>query len=302
MSDAPTIKPPVLRVTRYDVIFSVLVAAFIAFAVLCFVITSVWLTNRQPPKVMATPVEMVEMPGGFEDGFVNETLRVDAPGPEVHAANPDAEVISDQLEMAGNIDATVGSAEGTGGGGSDLASPQFETGIRNIGQKGSSKGTGRRGLGFGPGKSGFPREQRWFIRFSDRVELTQYAKELDFFKIELAALLPDRRLAYISNISAATPTVRYAAGGKDESRMYMTWQGGERKFADVQLFAKAGIDVPGDAPIFHFYPPPVEAQLAQLERDYRGRPISEIKRTYFNVEPMAGGYRFIVTRQLYHTP
>jgi len=302
MADTPVvIKPPVLRVTRYDVVFASLLALFLVLAGLCFTVTSVWLSNRVPPKVKATPVEIMELPGGFEDGFVNETLRVDAPGPEVHAANPDAETISDQLEIAGSLDTTSSLSEGSGSGG-EFGPPQFETGIRNVGQKGSSKGTGRRGLGFGPGKSGFPREQRWFIRFSDRVELDQYAKELDFFKIELAALMPDRRLAYLSNISAAKPTVRYAPSGKDESRLYMTWQGGERRFADVQLFAKAGLDVPGDAPIFHFYPPEVEAQLAQLERSYRGRTPDQIKRTYFVVEPSGGGYRFTVVRQLTHTP
>jgi hypothetical protein len=297
MPEAPLVKPPVLKVTRYDHAFAGIVAAFLGFASICFLVTSIWLTTRPSPKILAVPVELMELPGGFEDGFVDETLRVDAPGAEVHAANPDAETISDQLEIAGSLDTTADLSE-TGGGG-ELGQPQFETGIRNIGQKGSSKGTGRRGLGFGPGKSGFPREQRWFVRFGDRVDIAEYAKQLDFFRIELAALLPDRRLAYLTQISAARPQVRYVPSGKDEARLYMTWQGGDRKFADLQLFAKAGLDVPGDAPIFHFYPPDVEAKLAQLERDYRGRSANQIKRTYFVVESAnGGGYRFTVVRQL----
>lgn len=301
MVEPVAVKPPVLKVTRYDHAFAGVVAAFLAFASICFLVTSVWMTTRPSPKIMAVPVEILELPGGFEDGFVDETLRVDAPGPEVHAASPDAEIISDQLEIAGSLETSADLSE-TGGGG-ELGSPQFETGIRNIGQKGSSKGTGRRGLGMGPGKFGFPREQRWFVRFGDQVDLNTYAKQLDFFRIELAALLPDRRLAYLSQTSAARPQVRYVPSGKDEARLYMTWQGGDRKFADLQLFGKAGLDVPGDAPIFHFYPPDVEAKLAQLERDYRGRTVGQIKRTYFVVEAAgAEGYRFTVVRQLTHTP
>jgi hypothetical protein len=301
MAEPIRVPPPVLKVTRYDQAFAGVFAAFLAFAAICFVVTSVWMTTRPSPKIMAVPVEMLELPGGFEDGFPDETLRVDAPGPEVHAASPDAEVISDQLEIAGSLDASTDLSEGGGGG--EFGAPQFETGIRNIGQQGSSKGTGRRGLGFGPGKSGFPREQRWFIRFGDQVDLNEYARQLDFFRIELAALLPDRRLAYLSQVSAARPQVRYVPSGKDEGRLYMTWQGGDRKFADLQLFGKAGLDVPGDAPIFHFYPPDVEAKLAQLERDYRGRTVSQIKRTYFVVESAgAGSYRFNVVRQLTHAP
>jgi hypothetical protein len=301
MPEAPAVKPPVLKVTRYDQALSGVIATFFGFTVLCALVTSAWLSNRPTPTILAVPVEMMELPGGFEDGFVNETLRVDAAGPEVHNASPNAETISDQLEIAGSLDSASELSE-TGGGG-ELSPPQFETGVRNVGQKGKSTGTGRRGLGFGPGKSGFPREQRWFIRFGDRVDLVQYAKQLDFFRIELAALMPDRRLAYLSQISAAKPQVRYAAGGKDEARLYMTWQGGERRFADVQLFAKAGLDVPGDAPIFHFYPPEVEAQLAQLEKNYRNRAVDQIKRTYYVVEAAGqGGFRFTVVRQMYHTP
>jgi hypothetical protein len=67
----------------------------------------------------------------------------------------------------------------------------------------------------------------------------------------------------------------------------------------VQLFAKAQIDVPPGTPIFHFYPPAVENQLAQLERGFRGRPAEQIKRTYFSVDGTPGNYRFTVVRQMF---
>jgi hypothetical protein len=145
-----------------------------------------------------------------------------------------------------------------------------------------------------------PREQRWFVKFGERSPLDEYAKQLQFFGIELGALLPDGRLAYLSDLTAAVPNIRYVNSGASESRLYMTWQGGERRSADVQLFAKAKIDIHADTLIFHFYPKNTENMLAQLEVTYRNRPVSQIRRTYFSVEPEGGKYRFSVYRQIYN--
>lgn len=292
---APPVKSPVLQVTSFDRTLAGVLAAFLALAVLCFGIVSLWATNRPPPKERAVPVELVELPGGSPDGSPDETLRVDSPEPEVANASP-ADVVSDQLEIAESLDSVSEVSDFAG----QPAQQQFETGVQNTGVRGSSKGTGRRGLGFGPGKGGFPREQRWFVRFDDQVSLDTYARQLDFFKIDLGALLPDGRLAILSKASQAKPDVRFLKRGSDEQRLFMTWQGGERRFADVQLFAKAGIDVPTTAPSFQFYPPDIEAQLAKLEFDYRNRPAKEIKRTYFVVVAEGAGYRFQVIRQTYH--
>jgi hypothetical protein len=155
----------------------------------------------------------------------------------------------------------------------------------------------------GPGKSGFPREQRWFVRFSEGSTLNEYARQLDFFGIELGALLPGGRMVYLSDVTSDRPKVREATSGADEQRLYMTWQGGERRKADLELFRKAGVDIAGGI-VFHFYPPATEAMLARLERDYRNRPADQIRRTYFVVRPgaAAGQYAFEVTRQSYFTP
>jgi hypothetical protein len=174
---------------------------------------------------------------------------------------------------------------------------QFEAGLKNTGKRGSAKGTGRRALGAGGGTAGIPREQRWFVRFGDEADLDEYAKQLDFFKIELGALLPGE-LVYMSQLSKPPATIRRVQTGQDEARLYMTWQGGQRRFADAQLFARAGLNVPAEAPLFHFYPPDVEAKLAQLEKGFRGRPVEQIKRTYFAVTRAGSGYQFEVVRQL----
>ena len=301
MSARPTsIVTPVLKTTLYDRASSWSMVLFAAVGIVCLGVVSKWLADRLPPPPEGVTMELVELPGGFEDGTPGETLRVDSPLPEVRDAAP-VEEVSDRVEIAEAL-STVADAAESGVGlavASDQSQPQFDTGIENKGRPGSATGTGRKGLGVGGGTGGFPREQRWFVRFGDKAGIDEYAKQLGFFGVELGALLPDSRLAYLSKLNQPVPDVRYVKTGKDEQRLYMTWQGGDRRGADVELFKRANIDVGPDTVIFHFYSKATESKLAQLERDYKGRPVGVIRRTYFVVEVVAGGYQFAVTRQTY---
>lgn len=295
MSAKPnSISTPVLRDTLYDRVSSWSISLFVAMGLACLGVVALWFSNRVPRKPDAVPVELIELPGGFEDGSPDETLRVDSPEPEVNDAAP-ADMVSDQTEIAEALETAVEISEAA----TQQVQQQFDTGVQNTGKVGSAKGTGRKGLGVGPGTGGLPREQRWFVRFGDRAGLDEYAKQLEFFGIELGALLPDGRLAYLSKLTQTPPQVRYASSGAGEQRMYMTWQGGDRRSADVDLFKRAGVEVRADTVIFHFYPKATESKLAQLERDHRGRPTSQIRRTYFSVEAAGSGYQFTVTRQTY---
>lgn len=294
MSSRPTqIVMPVMRVTLYDLVSSWAISLFLGLLMTCGLVVVVWISTRLPKPPEAIPVELVELPGGFEDGSPDETLRVDSPEPEARDAVP-ADAVADQTEIAEAVEAVVEMSETA----TQQVQQQFDTGIQNTGKVGSAKGTGKRALGFGNGVGGIPREQRWFVKFGERSSLDEYAKQLQFFGIELGALLPDGRLAYLTNVTAPIPTARFVNSGAGENRMYMTWQGGERRAADVQLFAKANVDVRGDTTIFHFYPKDTENKLARLEIDYRNRPVKQIRRTYFAVEPGGVGYTFSVFRQI----
>ena len=284
---------PVMRETLYDQVSSWTISLFVALLMTCGVVVTVWLTTRLPKPPEVVPVELVEFPGGFEDGSPDETLRVDSPEPEARDAVP-AESVADQVEIAEAVEAVVEMSEAA----TQQVQQQFDTGIQNTGKIGSAKGTGRRALGLGTGTGGFPREQRWFVKFGERSSQEEYAKQLEFFGIELGALLQDGRLAYIKNLTKPTPDVRYIDSGSAEARLYMTWQGGERRSADVQLFAKANVTVNADTVIFHFYPKQTEDKLAHIELEYRNRTVKQIRRTYFAVEPDGPGYKFSVFRQI----
>lgn len=293
MSIAAPPPKPMMRTTRYERVSSWLISVIIALIASVICLYVMWMGLWPDPPQRSVPVEIVELPGGSEDGTPGEELRVDSELPEVADPVPVEEQTTDPPEIQETLDQVMDLTDEA----TNLAEKQFEFQSQSVGAPGSSKGTGRKGLGSGPGRSGFPREQRWFVQFADQSSIKIYAAQLDFFKIELAALFPDGKISYVSNLSG-TPTVRTANSGAGEKRMYMTWQGGSRKLADMELLKSAGID-PTNAVVMQFYAPETEQMMAQLEQDYAGRKPSEIRRTYYSIEPDGGGFQFFVKRQIY---
>lgn len=290
----PTATPqPVIRVTLYDMVSSWLIVLVGALIAAVFLLTVAWFaTSPQRPKG-PVKIEMVEVPGGVEDGSPDETLKLDGEGPESELAAP-ADEISDQPEVEETLDTVMDlAAEAT-----NQSEKQFEFQTRNAGPGGSAKGTGKRALGMGPGKGGMPREQRWFISYNERETIEEYAKQLDYWGIELGLLTTDGNLIYLTRLSQPQPVTRRVTSGRDEQRLFMTWQGGARRRADILLYKKAGIDV-GNGTLMQFFPPKLEEKLLELELAYRKRKLNEIRRTYFTTLRNDEGYDIIVTRQVY---
>jgi hypothetical protein len=279
---------------------------------LCFAVVGAvayWLAHRPPPEPEPVPLEFVELEpevdfGGSLEGVVGGTAEFDT-GQE---GGGGGEIASDEFmvdatltnvaEMADQaVEQTLAPTDGEG-----ISRPQAST-ASYIGMTGTSSGTGTGGgrppLGFGPGRGGgVPRELRWFIKFANDASLDDYAKQLDYFRVELGVLFPDGRLVYVSRLSQPSPTKREVPSAKDEQRLYFTWQGGERQAADIKLLAKAGVQV-GNGRILHFYVPETENRLAVVERNFANRKAKEIRRTYFSVVKQGQGYTFEVTRQTY---
>lgn len=278
---------PFLKFSKYDIISSSLMA--FSIAVVCGVIWafSLFWSTRPPTLPDLVPMELVRIGGGVEDGDPNETLDIETPE-ETTTEIQQQEEIKEEITMLTEVADKAAER---------LQEIQVEQ-TENAELNGSATGTGKRPLGFGPGNGGgVAAELRWFIRFADGSSLTEYARQLDFFGIELGAIMPDGRLAYISGVSG-TPKVRYGTSGKDEKRLYMKWDSGERRKADEKLFQKAGISV-GKNVIFHFYPAQTEQLLVTLETNYAKRNLRDIRRTYFVVNTKGSGFEFQITRQTY---
>ncbi len=290
-SSSPSAAPATeyrLKVSRYDQVSSLLVALLILIGVAVFLMLAVWLTNQISLGQAAVPVELIDLgdgegplAGGMElEGPVEEEIGVenemeDPSVPETLAAIADAVGLSAAL----------------------LENPAL-TDQMKAGRGGGSRGDGRV-PGFGSG-SGSGIARRWEVRFIKGNTLETYARQLDFFKIELGVLASGNKVNYAYNVSNSRPDTR--TGPADgEKRYYLTWQGGDLVEADRELLTRAGIESQGRI-ILKFLTPELEGQLYGMEK---ARAVSanekpeNVRKTWFRVEAQGAGYVFAVADQSY---
>ncbi|MBC8351531.1 MAG: hypothetical protein H8E66_06060 [Planctomycetes bacterium] len=140
-----------------------------------------------------------------------------------------------------------------------------------------------------------PRWERWEIRYESSTR-QGYARQLDFFGIELGAAGGRPHVDYASELSEISPATR-SGQGSDEKRLYLIWRGGQLQRMDRQLLEKAGVDVSGRI-VMQFYPQKIEDSLARLEREHTkdGR-VDKLRKTIFGVRPTGDGYEFFIIEQ-----
>jgi uncharacterized small protein (DUF1192 family) len=145
--------------------------------------------------------------------------------------------------------------------------------------------------------SRFPRHERWEIQFPPGNTIDSYARQLDFFKIELGVIGDGDKVSYLASLSAPTPAVRTAPAA-DDKRLYLIWQRGAMREAAQELATRAKIDPAGKV-LAHFCPGELETQLAQLEDEFaRQKGFRKIRRTVFGIKPNdSGGYACYVIDQ-----
>jgi hypothetical protein len=185
------------------------------------------------------------------------------------------------------IDPLLDPSQGTGRG--DSRRPGFGGG------SGGGSGGGI-GTGFGKGRGG-PGEPQREIRF-EPADLNEYARWLDYFKIELGVLGQDNKVYYAYNLSQAKPNVR-SGDPVDEQRLYMNPALGGFAALDRLLVQKAGIAEKGPI-VLQFYPAEAYAILVNLEQKHaEGRRPEQIRRTVFRVTTIEDRFEFSVQEQFY---
>jgi hypothetical protein len=306
----PKALEPVLGVTRYDRVVSVLLTCILVFGLLTSAFGAIWFSNqewiahRPPPRLdVIDIIEDVEG-GGTEEGELGSSLY--APGPEAPdvstAVNPD-DVVSDTPAVEQTMTAVLNAV-----GAAMEISDQLMMGT-DLGSSalpgGNPKGTGtKRNLGKGPGDGGgVKRQERWEIIFDAGQTEEEYARQLDYFRVELGAI-SDRKMYMVSNMSRAKPDLKVSSGGPDEKRLYFSWRSGGRRQVDLNLLGKAGVPLVGNVIVLQFYPFETEQLLARLERDYLKNAknhveLRVVRKTKFSVVRKAGGYEFQIIRQEY---
>ncbi|MBN1590350.1 MAG: hypothetical protein JW888_12615 [Pirellulales bacterium] len=244
-----------------------LIALLILLGTLVSIMLIVWLTNQVWGSEKAVPVVMEEIGDQEDDPW--------GPGDDIEPPPPmETDLVEEELDEI--LDA-VEDAMAT-------RSAMLERGV-------SGEGTGKGGGGTGRGRKGARR--KWELRFDKGNTLEAYARQLDYFKIELGILQEDDQLLYISKLSQPRPVTR--KGPREAEKRYrFTWTQGSLERADRDLLTRANIDV-GRKVIYKFLPPPLYQQLAVMEKDAaRGQ---KVRSTLFGIKSDGDGYQFYVMRQ-----
>ena len=169
-------------------------------------------------------------------------------------------------------------------------------------QMGTGKGLGdRRSKGIGNGGTDVNEPwKRWQILYSVNT-MSDYAQQLDFFKIELAGSeRVGENIVYVTSVSG-TPAIR---GGlkRQEKRMYFSHAIPQLRNWDLNLLQNANVANARERIPLQFYPVEIINRLYQLETErirQDGKEIRHIKNTIFNVVGTPGNYRFELTNIVY---
>ncbi|MFZ1935534.1 MAG: hypothetical protein WCB27_11410 [Thermoguttaceae bacterium] len=283
-----------MQVSLYDRVSSLLLALLLTSGVVATVLFVLWLGKTVGVNTVAVPCEITEVSEDGEgggDGRPAGGSQLDTPSDEPVVGN-DKESVDLQQDLQ-VLDTTVASQA------VELDDPELVVPTRK-GSFGSGGGIyggfgDGRGMGHGRGKPGWPRH--WEVMFS-RATLEAYAKQLDFFKIELAVLQPGNKIIYAFNLAKPRPDTRIVTNpALNERRYYLTWRTGEMQQADRDLLAKAGIDPEGRL-ILKFLPKEVELDLMAKERAFNNLTPKDIKKTRFGVQPEGDGFKFYVMEQI----
>jgi len=273
-----------LRVSAYDNVASLLVSLIILIGIAVAIMFVIWLTTTLVFRQKSVPVKLIENIAGRGDHAEGFERDLEAPGLEEMP-----ELAEPQLEAS--LEAVTDAVSSVAASMDVLNTASTVTG-KGEGGMGDSRPPGP----LGEGENIIPRWERWEIRWASN-SVSAYARQLDFFKIELAAAAVTRNVDYASNLVRPRPT-RRSGPPTEEKRLYMTWRAGNLEAFDRSLLARAGIPTQNRL-VMQFFPEVVEDRLANIEMDNGGgRSVKEFLRTVFGVRPTRGGeYEFFIMEQ-----
>ena len=145
--------------------------------------------------------------------------------------------------------------------------------------------------------------RHWQVDFQDGGDLERYARELDFFGIEIGVvggITPNgggRNVEYAYHLASAKPD-RREGRQSSERRYWLRWTPPGVEEADRKLAEKSGLN-PNTGRLLKFVPHETELKLLKAEEALAGPRVNRIVRTRFGVKKAGDGYEFYVIEQTY---
>jgi hypothetical protein len=306
-----------LRVNTYDRISSMLVALLVMTTLAVAALLLLFFARKLITAQLAVPVRPIQFSGGGGGGGggtsgLNLNQDLEPPGieeapdladpPIQDTLNAVASAVSAHTAVLSDVgvDAVAEVAHGSDFTDNRRAGSGFGVGTGNGNGIGSGTGNGiGSGTGNGFGNGSGPAEPQREVRF-EPDNLLEYARWLDFFKIELGVLGQDNKIHYAYNLSHKVPDVRDGEPA-GEQRLFMNSARGRFAPLDRQLVGRAKIADKGRI-VLQFYPAETQAILYRLEQERAeaaGKKTEEIRRTVFRVVRNKDQFEFKVDEQTY---
>jgi hypothetical protein len=273
-----------LTVNAYDRTATLIIALLILVGFTVLGLGIVFFADKMTVTIEPVPVVPVEATSASANqGFAQEP---DPPGVEdaPELSEPQMEETLESLSLAATAREVLLSDET----------------LQGVEESGRGQGLGDARMA-GPGGDGVvervPRWERWKIRFEPE-SAEEFARWLDFHKIEIGVLGRDNLVHYAAQLSAAAPVLRTAEPTK-ENRGYTSAADGPMPALTDDLAREADIARLGNV-VLLFYPFEVESILWTLENKHSaGRDVNSIRETVFTVTRDGDRFGFEIVDQKY---
>ncbi len=279
------------RISRFDVVTSLFMALMLFIGIFVFMLFIIWLTSRWTfaPLAIAPIIENAAGRGDNAEGFERD---FEPPGAE-EVEELMEPTLQDTIEAVTDAVSSVAASLTT----NDTSATSSTVGTG----QGDSRPPGPEG----EGEDIVPRFERWQLNFTAR-DVGSYAKQLDFYAIELGAIGGSVQGVDSVNNLSSKPTSRLIIDTESEKRLYFMFKTPSPLMQyDLQLLGQAGVNTSGRTPL-KFIPTELENKLAFVELEYsksKGHPsVTEIAKTVFESKAVGAGYEFEVTSQRYRKP
>ena len=300
---------PVLGVTTYERVTALLLTLIFTLGGLTLAFGGLWAANQRWPTHPALSPILNQPTAGTDDDFGGDPDgEKNAPGlfaPGIPGEDPSSQDDPDRptadspaLEQILN-DLKKQFAESL---------PEFDQLEpsdlpRSILATGSDGKGDKKKLGTGPGdKGGTETAKRWEIIFESGLTEIEYARQLDFFNIQLTTF-SDGKWFRVSGMATTHPTVQVGAVEQKGGCIFF-WRDAGRRQVDLSLIRKAKeLTVADDSVVAHFYPREIKSKLLAIETAYaaaHGHPdLHDVAKTKFIVKRTENGYDFEIAKQTY---
>ena len=282
-----------LRISRFDIVTSLLMALILFLGSFVLMLFIVWLLSGKPKPQPIAP--LIENPAGRADNAEGFERDFEPPGAE-EVEELQEPTLADTIEAVTDAVSTVAASLTT----ADTAAVASTAGTG----MGDSRPPGPEG----EGEDIIPRFERWQLNFQASNKRS-YAQQLDFYHIELGAFGGGSQGIDTASNLASAPKKKTNPNPKTEKRLYFSWKSATPLVQyDRQLLQQAGVQIAGRN-IVRFIPndvePPknLEHVLAHIEMEYAKEKgynsVTQIAKTVFESKSADTGYAFSVIEQRY---